>query len=104
MDGVRLLSVCCCGMAVVCGAAGLPGPVCVAYAIYSHAVLLSTAVMSPTVTCRVCGVWWCVSSCGVRVVGYPLSAPPSQRWWVGALWMVGWHDEVGWHSVEGRVL
>lgn len=40
----------------------------------------------------VCGWWVCV--CAVRVVGYPLSAPPSSWWWVGPSWMVGWHS--GW--------
>lgn len=42
------------------------------------AVLVSTAVMSCTVLCQVCGVW-VVSVClrAVRVVGYPLSVPPS---------------------------
>ena len=60
------------------------------------AVLASTAVMSCTVTCRVCGVWWWVCVCGVRVVGYPLSAPPLVVVEGGAvvdggvpLWMVG---------------
>ena len=62
------------------------------------AVLASTAVMSCTVAYRVwcCGVW--VSVCGVRVVGYPLSAPPSQWWWVGPLWMVGGIADGGWHG------
>lgn len=59
---------------------------------------VSTAVVSHSVPCQVLWCGWCVSVCGVRVVGYPLSAPPSSWWWVGALRMVGWHGEVGWHS------
>ena len=49
------------------------------------AVLASTAVVSCTVRCQcvVCGWWVCV--CAVRVVGYPLSAPPSSLWVVGAV-------------------
>lgn len=47
----------------------------------------------------VCG--WCVFLCAVCVVGYPLSAPPSQWWWVGPLWMVGGIADGGWHG-EGR--
>lgn len=62
---------------------------------------VSTAVVSHSVPCQVLWCGWCVSVCGVRVVGYPLSAPPSSWWWVGALRMVGWHGEVGWHG-DGR--
>ena len=39
--------------------------------------------MSCTVPCQVCGVVWVqVCVCAVRVVGYPLPAPPSS-------WMAG---------------
>lgn len=46
----------------------------------------------------VCGWWTCV--CAVRVVGYPLRAPPPRRgggwghrgWW-GAVVDGGWHGE-----------
>jgi hypothetical protein len=54
------------------------------------AVLASTAVRvvyCPLPGAVVCGWWVCV--CAVRVVGYPLCAPPSQWWRVGPLWMVG---------------
>ena len=60
----------------------------------------STAVVS--CVCRVCGVWWCVSVCAVRVVGYPLTAPPRdgggwgcRGWWGGVM---GWGGMVseGW--------
>lgn len=61
-------------------------------------LLLSCRVLS---RCRVCGVVRCVCLCGVRVVGYPMSIPPSRWWWVGPSWMVGWHGEVGWHG-DGR--
>ena len=47
------------------------------------------------------GVWVVVCVCAVRVVGYPLSAPPSSWWWVGPSWMVGGIMDGGWHS-EGR--
>ena len=33
--------------------------------------------------CVVCGWWVCV--CAVRVVGYPLCAPPRRGWWAGPL-------------------
>ena len=52
----------------------------------------------------VAGCVVCVGECPsvlLCVVGYPLSATPSSWWWVGALWMVGWHGEVGWYS-DGR--
>ena len=85
--------VCCCWSVSVRGVARVsPIPVQYSRALLSCHVLL-------LVGCVVCG--WCVSVCGVRVVGCPLSAPPSSWWWVGALWMVGWHDEVGWHG-DGR--
>ena len=45
--------------------------------VHPSAVLIGIAVVSCTVLCRVCGVWWCVFVCGVRVAGYPLSATPS---------------------------
>lgn len=32
------------------------------------------------------------------MVGYPLCAPPSSWWWVGASQVGGWHDEVRWHD------
>lgn len=67
------------------------------------AVLVSAAVVSCTVHCRVCGVRVVSVPLRCRVVGYPPITPPSSWWWVGALWMVGWHDGAGWHGVEGRV-
>lgn len=76
-----------------------PGLWCGPCAAHLCAVLVSIAarvVCCLVVGCVVCG--WCVSSCGVRVAGYPLCAPPCSWWWVGALWMVGWHGEVGWHG------
>lgn len=62
---------------------------CGSYPTHPIAVLISTAVVSCTVLCRVCGVCGCVCVCAVRVVGYPLSTPPSQWWRVGPSWMVG---------------
>lgn len=46
--------------------------------------------------CVVCVWWTCV--CGVRVVGYPLSATPSQWWWWGRCGR--W---VAWRMVGGMV-
>lgn len=61
-------------------------------------VLLSCRAL-PLAGCVVCG--WRVCVCAVRVVGYPLRAPPSRWWWVGPLWMVGCRCGGGWHG-EGR--
>ena len=74
---------------------------CAPCSAHPAAVLVSAAVVSCTVLRRVCGVWWCVSVCGLCVVGYPLCAPPSSWWWVGALWMVGWRCGVG-RLCDGR--
>lgn len=54
-------------------------------------VLLSCCALLP-VRCVVCGWWVCV--CGVRVVGYPLSAPPLVVVVGGDIVVVGWHG--GW--------
>lgn len=91
-------------MAVVCAAAGPPNPVRVAYAIYSQCMSVSTAIMSPAVLCQVCGVWVVCVPVLFCVVGYPLSAPPSLWWWVGALWMVGWRGDGCGFVSEGRGL
>nr|DAE80135.1 MAG TPA: hypothetical protein [Caudoviricetes sp.] len=77
-----LVGVCCCGMAVVCAVASLRCPACTAWPHSTSSVHVSTA------SCRVlfvagCVVCGCVFLYGVRVVGYPSCAPPSQWWWVG---------------------
>lgn len=69
MDGVRLLSVCCCGMAVVCTTADLPDPACVAYAIYSQCVLCEYC--CHVVHRCLLGVW-CSAAC---------VSPHSFVWW-----------------------
>ena len=78
-----------CGMAAVC--AVLVCPVRVARPVSCPSQCSTAEYCS---SCRalfvagrvVCG---CVSVRGLCVVGYPLCAPPSQWWLVGALWMVG---------------
>lgn len=65
---------------------------------HPSAVLISTAVMSYTVRCRVCGVARATicprSLCGgVSSVRSPLVVVVG-----GALWMVGWRDGVGWRG------
>lgn len=96
-------SVCCCGMAVGCAVAGPPSPVRVTWpALHLLGVWVTTA--ARVVYCSLLGVWrvWVsVSVRAVRVVGYPLRAPPSSWWWVGPSWMGGWHCVVGWHG-DGR--
>ena len=84
-------------MAVVCAAAGLPCPVVQPCLAYPSAVLVSTAVVSCTVRCWVCGVWVGVCLCAVRVVGYPPLAPP-------LVVMVGWHSVEGRGVVDGGVV
>ena len=63
-------------MAVVCAVLAYPTQCVWPMPSAPSAYRESTAVMSCTVSCQcvVCG--WCMSVCGVRVVGYPLSAPP----------------------------
>lgn len=81
-----------CVLLLVC-----PTPACAAYAIYSQCILLSTA------SCHALFSAWCVVCAGecvsvlLCVVGYPSMTLPHSWWWVGPLWMVGWHGEVGWH-------
>lgn len=93
-----------CGMAVVCAAAVLPGAVvwlvpyssqCSTHQYCCHVVYCSLP------GAAVCGWWTCV--CGVRVVGYPLSTPPSSWWRVGPSWTVGCRCGGGWHG-EGRAV
>ena len=88
-------------MAVVCAVLAYPTQCVWPMPSAPSAYRESTAVMSCTVSCQcvVCG--WCMSVCGVRVVGYPLSAPPYSWWWGWLSWMVGWHCVVGWHG-DGR--
>lgn len=81
--------VCCCCPVLTDGATVPCSSQCSTRQYCGHVMLLFVA------GCVVCGG---VCVCGVRVMGYPLSTPPSQWWWVGALWMVGWHDEAGWHG------
>lgn len=40
------------------------------------AVLISTAVVSCAVPCRVCGVWWCVSVCTLLCGGVSFDYSP----------------------------
>lgn len=102
MDGVHPPRCVVCGMAVVCAAAVHLGRGVV------RALLTLVQYSSVLLSCRALFVAGCVVRCGacvsvlLCVVGYPLSAPPSSWWWVGPLWVVGWHDDVGWHCVEGR--
>ena len=72
--------------------------VCDPHLAHPSAVLISTAVVSCTAHCQVCGVWMVSVCLWCCVVGYPLSAPPSHWWWVGPSWMVGWHGEAGRHD------
>lgn len=84
-----------CGMAVVRAAAVLPSAVVWLVPYSSHC-------SAGEYCCRVVHCYlpgaavceWRACVCAVRVVGYPLRAPPSQWWWVGPLWMVGWYS--GW--------
>lgn len=87
--------VCCCWSGPVRVARALPIPVRYSSVLQSCRVLCAAG-------CVVCGWWMCV--CGVRVVGYPLCAPPSQWWWVGPSWMVGCVADGGWHSSGRAVL
>ena len=81
-------------MAVVCTAAVLPGAWCGSCPTHPTAVLASTAVMSHSVPCQVCGVWvvsvclWC-SRGGVSSVCSPLTVVEG-----GAIVDGGWHG--GW--------
>ena len=85
-----------CGMAVECTAAVLPSAWCGSCPTHPIAVLASTAVMSCTVLCQVCGVWvvgvclWC--SCGgVSSVHSPLTLVVGGAIVDGGVlsWMVG---------------
>lgn len=78
-----------CGMAVGVLLLSCPVQRCGSCPTHPTAVLASTAVMSCTVRCRVLRCVGGVCVCGVRVMGYPLSAPPSSWWRVGPSWMVG---------------
>lgn len=96
MGDVRPLRCVVCGMAVVCAAAVRPVRWCGSCPTHPIAVLASTAVMSHSVPCQVCGVWvvsvclWC--SCGgVSSVRSPLVVVEGGavvdggvplRWWV----------------------
>lgn len=65
-----------CGMAVGVLLLSCPVRWCGSRPTHPIAVLASTAVMSHSVPCQ---VLWCAGGecvCGVRVVGYPLCAPP----------------------------
>lgn len=103
MDGVHPPRCAVCGMAVVCAAAVLPGAVVQLVPHSSHCgageycSACHATVPLPGVWCVVvCGVW------AVRVVGYPLSAPPSSWWWVGPSQKSGWCVVVGGMVSEGR--
>lgn len=67
------------------------------------AVVASTAVMSCTVPCQVCGVWVAGVCVSVLFVwwGILCPLPPRHGWWVGLSWMVGCRCGGGWHG-EGR--
>ena len=83
-----------CGMAVACTAAVLPSAMVRLVPYSSHCS--AGEYCCHVVHCALPGAW-CVGGervCAVRVVGYPLSAPPSSWWRVGPLWMVGRHS--GW--------
>lgn len=73
----------------------------------AHALLIPLQYSSVLLSCRVllpagCVVWVRVRVCAVRVVGYPLSAPPSSWWWVGPSLKGGVCVVVGGMMMEGR--
>lgn len=83
----------------VCCCCPAPSQWCSPCPTHPTAVLASTAVVSPTVTCQVCGVWVVCAVCVVFVWwGILCPFPPSRWWWVGPSWMVGWHCSGGWHG------
>ena len=82
-------SVVVCGMAVVCAAL-----VCQTQCVWAmpstpSAVFASTVSCRALFPCQVLHCGWCMSLCAVRVVGYPLHAPPLMVVVGGALWIVG---------------
>ena len=85
-----------CGMAVVCAVVVVPGAVVwlVPYSSHCGAGEYCSSCRALLLIGSGAVVWVWVSLCAVGVVGYPLSAPPSQWRWVGPSWMVGWHS--GW--------
>ena len=74
------------GACCYCSARSSACGLCLLLLVHTVRVLLSCCALF-LARCMVCGWWTCV--CVVRVVGYPLSAPPSSWWRVGPSWMVG---------------
>lgn len=94
-----------CGMAVVCAAAVLPSAVVWLVPYSSHCS--AGEYCCHLVHCSSPGVWVvsvCLCVCVVRVVGYPLSTPPSSWWRVGPSQKGGGVVVVGGMVSEGRVV